>query len=54
MADREAGELSMKDPTYMAFMYFPKNYTKDLIKYMDRRDFDGDTRSYIHLTKESK
>jgi hypothetical protein len=54
VANRETGEKSMKDPNYMAFMYFHKNYTNDLINYIDRKDFDEDSRTYIHLTKESK
>lgn len=54
VADHEVGEMRMKDPNYMAFIYFPKNYTQDLIKYIDRRNFDAESRTYIHLTKESK
>ncbi|XP_025415790.1 ABC transporter G family member 23-like isoform X1 [Sipha flava] len=53
VANRETGEKSMKDPNYMAFMYFHKNYTNDLINYIDRKDFDEDSRTYIHLTKEN-
>lgn len=45
----------MKNRNYMAFIHFPKNYTIDLIKYIDdRKHFDMDSRAYVHLTKESK
>lgn len=40
---------------HMAFIYFPKNYTKDLAEYIDDREhFDPKSRIYIHLTKESE
>lgn len=54
VADRETGEKSMKDPNYMAFMYFPKNYTKGLINYFNHKNVDDNSRTYMHLTKESK
>jgi len=53
--DRDAGEMSMNKPNFMAFLYFPKNYTRDLIKFIDYREhYDSESRAYVHLTKESK
>lgn len=53
--DREAGEMSMKDPNFMAFLYFPGNYTKVLTNYIgDRKDIEYDSQMYVHLTKESE
>lgn len=53
--NRETGEMKMNNRNYVAFIYFPKNYTIDLIKYIDdRKHFDMDSRAYVHLTKESK
>lgn len=53
--NRETGEIKMNNRNYMAFIYFPKNYTIDLIKYIDdRKHFDMDFRAYVHLTKESE
>lgn len=55
MKDREEGEMSMNKPNYMAFLYFPKNYTRDLIKFIDDREhYETESRVYVHLTKESK
>lgn len=45
----------MSNSMYMAFMHFPKNYTKNLITYIDDREyFDLQSRAYIHLTMESE
>lgn len=52
--DHEAGEMSMQNPTFMAFLHFPKNYTTDLTKYIDREDVDINSMVYVHLTKESE
>lgn len=39
----------------MAFIYFPKNYTEDLVKYInDRENFDLESRAYAHLTMGSE
>jgi hypothetical protein len=52
--DREAGEMTMNNPGNMAFIYFQKNYTKDLIKYIGREEDLAESSTYIHLTNESK
>lgn len=52
---RESGERLMNNRKFMAFIYFPKNYTSDLAKYIDdRKRFDMNFRAYVHLTKESE
>lgn len=53
MKDNEAGEISMKNPKYMAYLYFPKNFTKHFTTYIDNnKNFEPST--YASLTKYSK
>jgi len=45
----------MNHKKYIAFLYFPKNYTSGLTKYInDRQYFDLESRIFVHLTNESK
>lgn len=45
----------MNDPNYMAFLHFPKTYTRALAKYIDRRnDSNGELLAYARLTMDSK
>lgn len=53
MKDREIGELSINVSNNIAFLYFPKNFTKDLTKYFDDKE-NYESQSYTILTKESK
>lgn len=47
--------MSMKNPKYMAFLHFPKNFTIDLLKFIDERDdFNMELNIYAHLTRESE
>ncbi|VVC31700.1 AAA+ ATPase domain,P-loop containing nucleoside triphosphate hydrolase,ABC transporter-like,ABC [Cinara cedri] len=51
---REDGEAKMNSPKFMGFLNFPKNYTKDLIEYINNREnYDNASRSFAHLTKEN-
>jgi len=53
--DREIAEANMNHQKYIAFLYFPKNYTSALAKYInDRQYFDLESRIFVHLTNESK
>lgn len=55
MKDREDGERKMINSNYMAFIYFPKNFTSELTKYIDyRKDIDNESEIYAYLSKESK
>lgn len=46
----------MKNPEYMAFLYFPENYTREFAKHYinDSQNFDRNSLIFVHLTKESK
>jgi predicted ribosome-associated RNA-binding protein Tma20 len=44
----------MNNAGNMAFIHFQKNYTKDLIKYIDQKYDEVESNTYIHLTNESK
>lgn len=53
--DRRDGEASMNVPNNMAFLYFPKNYTKNLIEFINNRgNHDNASQMFAYLTKESK
>ncbi|KAL5245483.1 hypothetical protein ACI65C_012893 [Semiaphis heraclei] len=52
--DREVSEASMNHKKYIAFLYFPKNYTSALTKYInDRQYYDLESRIFAHLTNEN-
>lgn len=54
MEDREAGEISMTNLESRAFLYFPKNYTKEFGKYFDDHEhFDVKKLNYAHINKDS-
>jgi len=49
---RKAGEMQLEKSNYFAFLYFPKNYTNELIEYIDdRENYNRDSRIYAYLTK---
>lgn len=53
--DYDTGEASMNKLNYIAFLYFPKNYTENLIEYINNREnYDNMSRSFAHLTKDSE
>lgn len=53
--DREVGERNTNNSKFMAFLYFPKKFTRHLVKYIDDRDsFDDESQIFAHLTKESE
>jgi len=53
--DREVAEAGMNHIKYIAFLYFPKNYTKGLTKYIDDRQYyDLESRVFADLTNDSK
>lgn len=41
MKDRNAGESMMNNSQYIAFIYFPENYTSEFAKYIDGQDNNG-------------
>ncbi|CAI6347958.1 unnamed protein product [Macrosiphum euphorbiae] len=52
--DREVAEVGMNHIEYIAFLYFPKNYTSGLTKYInDRQYFDLESIMFVHLTNEN-
>ncbi|XP_025415789.1 uncharacterized protein LOC112687357 isoform X2 [Sipha flava] len=51
--DQEAGEMSMNNAGNMAFIYFQRNYTKDLIKYINRDDNITEYSIFMHITNEN-
>ncbi|XP_060878331.1 ABC transporter G family member 23-like [Metopolophium dirhodum] len=52
--DREVAEAGINHKKYIAFLYFPKNYTSGLTKYInDRQYFDLESRIFVHLTNEN-
>ncbi|VVC25930.1 Hypothetical protein CINCED_3A000710 [Cinara cedri] len=52
--DFEVGELSLNNPNYMAFLHFPKAYTRALAKYIDsHNDSDGESLAYARLTMDN-
>lgn len=53
MKDRESGEIHMNDPNYVAFLYFPQNFTAELTSYMDNSEY-YDPLTYARLTMDSK
>lgn len=56
MDNRETGEMRVDYDNYMAFIHFPKNYTKGLSRFIDdRENYDDDqSMAYVHITKQSK
>jgi len=53
--DRAAGELSMSKLNSVAFLYFPKNYTKEFTKYYDDHEhFKVENLNYARINKDSK
>lgn len=51
--DQEIGEMSINIPNNLAFLYFQKNFTKELTIYIDDREMYANL-SYAHITKESE
>ncbi|XP_025200634.1 ABC transporter G family member 23-like [Melanaphis sacchari] len=52
--DRETSETDIDHEKYIAFLYFPKNYTSGLTKYIDDRQyFDLGSIMFAHLTNEN-
>lgn len=59
MDDRDAGDLMVKHYDSIAFLYFPQNYTRDLINYVgeDRSNYNLELpghQVYVHIVKDSK
>lgn len=54
--DREAGKLMMKHYKSIAFLYFPHNYTRDLINYVgeDRSNYNFESPVYVDIDKDSE
>ncbi|VVC43846.1 ABC transporter-like,P-loop containing nucleoside triphosphate hydrolase [Cinara cedri] len=45
----------MKNPKYVAFIYFPTNYTSKFVNFIDqRKGYDSHSQVYIQITKHSK
>lgn len=53
MQDHEAGEISMNKETYMAYLYFPKNFTQQFTTYMDMSE-NYKSLAYMRLSNNSK
>lgn len=53
MENHETGEANMNNPKYMAFLYFPQNFTKELITYFDDRE-NYEQLIYASINKDSK
>ncbi|XP_022175207.1 ABC transporter G family member 23-like [Myzus persicae] len=52
--DREVAEAGINHTKYIAFLYFPKNFTSGLTKYInDRQYFDLESRVFAHLSNEN-
>lgn len=51
--NQKSGEMSMNIPNYMAFLYFPKNFTRDLSTYIVNRKNSANL-AYVKMTRESK
>lgn len=53
MKDHTSIDELMMDKTVVAFIYFPKNYTRDLILFLD--DFENyQMDAYVYLNKNSE
>lgn len=48
-----SGDMSINIPNYMAFLYFPKNFTKDLSTYINDPG-NYSKLAYVRITGESK
>lgn len=47
--------MSINKSNYLAFIHFPKNYTKDLMKFIGSREYyESESQTFVHVTKESK
>ncbi|XP_050422032.1 ABC transporter G family member 23-like [Adelges cooleyi] len=50
----EDGEMSLNYPSYMAFLYFPENYTKSVQTFLaDKGNYDVKSMVSVHFTKEN-
>lgn len=50
VSDREAGEWIMENSDYIAFIYFPENYTSEFVKYIERQnDYDIQLQPYMNM-----
>lgn len=55
MEDHYSEEYIMNNTKSVAFLYFPKNYTKGLITYFDdTNNYDIQSEAYVHFTKDSE
>lgn len=54
--DYSVGVTMVENYKSVAFLYFPKNYTKDLSSYVGENlnDYDLESPIHVYLTKDSK